>query len=302
MLFVDRPAVTATDLNTLDNQVAKIVDARNENIDLPALLERVHSECGQRLLANLENWGPNRYADPAGLGQAHLSAVFNLGLSKNLQATTTDLVNIVTNGDLGTLTGSVKSWMTYLSLAAVYRDAYSRKVDDKYLPKLTMYEGQAKDQWRTLSKLGIPIVDWPLPCPAALYASDSGEFSFTTPDAVGVFTPADYYAALTYTAVGYVSPTNRNNSESGLSSATKITLGSGKTIRADVTKLIPPAAATGWNLWVGPTADKLYLQTLVPVPIATKEYTISLYSTANRSHLGQLQDRRIVPVMFSNRV
>lgn len=107
----------------------------------------------------------------------------------------------------------------------------------------------------------------------------------------------------------YVSFANPGNAESNPSPIQTVTVASGNILKVDITSLTPPngyqdpsarilcvvipLAATGWNVYVGPSGGILTLQNSSPIPIWTTSYQLAADPTITGVPVGvgQYADR-----------
>lgn len=107
----------------------------------------------------------------------------------------------------------------------------------------------------------------------------------------------------------YVSYSNPGNAESNPSQIQTVTVPSGNVLTVNISSLTPPngyqdpstrilcviipLAATGWNVYVGPTGGVLTLQNADPIPIWTTSYQLALDPTTTGVPvgIGQYADR-----------
>jgi len=107
----------------------------------------------------------------------------------------------------------------------------------------------------------------------------------------------------------YVSSSYPGNAESNPSSIQTVNVSSGNVISVNISSLVPPngyqdpstrilcvvvpLAATGWNVYAGPTGELLTLQNDTPIPIATTSYQLAAdpTNTGVPIGIGQYADR-----------
>ena len=145
------------------------------------------------------------------------------------------------------LTDGVKQWHTLLALAATYRDAHFQQLNDRHKQKWKEYEKLAKAAGQMVRDTGIGLVFYPLPRPVQPLL---GQLAGTQP------------ARTYYVRVSWV---DTNGAESSASEAAAITTqeGTALTVRA----IGAPAAAVGWNLFVGLLDDQTKKQNNAPLAL-----------------------------------
>ena len=153
-----------------------------------------------------------------------------------------DLNNIV-------VTPPLKLWHTFQTLAIAYRDAYNRKLNDKYLPKWKEYKELARWAADLLFQTGIGITTTPIPrtpLPTLDWVS-------STLGAMALFVRTTWV--------------NANSAEGAGSVEQAISVPSGNAIR--VTPANAPSGVTGWNVYVGEASGKATRQNSQPLDLGT---------------------------------
>jgi hypothetical protein len=310
MLYIDRDFVTSTDVNAIEPEASKIVTAHS--LSYPAIMARAHSECGRTLESNMMAFGAG--GDVSG---NHLAAVLNTGSATIGRRAR--LGQVIVNSIRPGYDSTIHLWVLYSALRLLYQAAFSSKAVDRYEKKLQHYDKLAKSHWAELASIGVPVVSTPLPCPGAVHEPDAGVFNQDTlsessgPGASG----GAFHVAITYTATGYTSPTDKGNAESAISAVAFVTITAGQVLKVDISGLTPPTgsiqagvtdtwlnmAATGWNVYVGTEPTKLYLQNSSPVAIATTSYTLAAdpVLSGTKPDNGQRYDTKIRPVRYIQR-
>ena len=145
-LFTDGLVSQVSDLVAYEANLPEVAAA--EGIDLATKLQLALTEVGAEISAASQRPGNVYFARGGGWqtsgGEGNLSR-FDLG-----QVVVTPPLNL---------------WHTFQTLAIVYRDAYNRKLNDKYLPKWKEYKDLA--QWASglLFQTGVGITSNPVPRP-----------------------------------------------------------------------------------------------------------------------------------------
>lgn len=139
------------------------------------------------------------------------------------------------------VTGPLRKWHVFHTLALIHRDAYHRQLNDRYLGKWKEYEKQAAWAREALLQTGLGVVFDPIPRAA------KPELSYA---------PAEASEAATY----YVRTAWRNakGEEGSPSDVATLSVPSGNALVVRPVK--PPARAAGWNVYVGFSAQEQTLQ------------------------------------------
>lgn len=145
------------------------------------------------------------------------------------------------------VTEPLHKWHTFRTLALVYRDAYHRQLNDRYLAKWKEYQKLAQWAWDALLEIGLGIVIDPIPRAAKPQLS--------------------YVAAAVSAATYYVRVAWRNvDAEEGSPSEMAILSvpeGNGLV----VTPLSAPAQARSWNVYAGLSVTDQTLQNEAPLAV-----------------------------------
>lgn len=141
----------------------------------------------------------------------------------------------------------MQRWQALHTLAIVYRDAFNNQLNDRYQAKWREYALLALDGRAKTLKFGIGIVANPIPeAETPVVGSVSGN------GAGGTF----------YAQVTWVSATGQEGAPS-VASALTIQAANNLTVQA----VNPPTVATGFNVYIGTSADATTLQNSAPVAI-----------------------------------
>lgn len=145
------------------------------------------------------------------------------------------------------VTPPLRLWLLYHTLGLVYRDAYGSHLNERYLKKKLEYEALAGWAKRRLLGTGVGMTGAPIP--------KAGKPSVTeVPSAAG---GGSYWVRAAW--VG-------SNGEEGCpSDAVSLTTDSGK--GPEVRVGTAPACATGWNVYVGRSAEECRLQNGAPLAL-----------------------------------
>jgi len=214
-LFTDGSISEVQDLIAYEANLVEVSSA--EEIDLESKLRLAQSELGAELAASVLSPG-NIYWSGQGWGST--------GAEVNLSRFALEQVVV---------TSPLKLWHTFQTLAIVYRDAYNRKANDKYLPKWTEYKELGRWASNLLYQTGIGVALKPIPRPSK---------------------PALDWVSSTLAALTlYVRMSWVNGAAEGAPSLE----GALETPANQALRVTPPAApagATGWNVYVGTAAQE----------------------------------------------
>lgn len=290
MLFTDGNFISAADLAVIDPEVTSMAATEKIVIDSTpgSTLMQTVTEMGTELTAKFQNF--TGYLVGIGYTANHVAAVLNV-LSTAINRPRARL-NQVVAVDPDPSKRMFKQWATYYCLRAIYRAAFHRRLNDRYEKKMEMFEAERKRSWMNLNASGLPILTSPLACPGALLEVNAGTWGAANVTATGSGSGdpgTTYDVAITWVnGAMYVSPSLKNNAESGPSSIVTQVVASGQFVHIDITSLIPPNGtlaalgtadgiynpmpASAWNVYIGATGKTLFLQNASPIPIATKTY------------------------------
>lgn len=130
------------------------------------------------------------------------------------------------------VTPPLKLWHTFQSLGLIYRDANSRRLNDKYLPKWREYKELASWAAEMLFQTGVGIVLSPAPRP------ESPELDWTP-------------SGLSAMALGVrVSWVRADGAEGAGSAVSAISIPDSQALRVRVVEQ-SPEGVNGWNVYVG---------------------------------------------------
>jgi hypothetical protein len=300
VLWTDRDFVSSNDLITLDAEVQSVASAEEITLDDPSggagIIHRAIEEAGDKLFKYLQLFGG--YLNSGTVSANHYAAVMNVGLP-SVNRSKILMGQIVVSSLDGVSWPPVKRWVAYWALHAFFRDAANRTLKDRYATKEERYRAEANGaHWDALRTLGVPIVTQPLPCPAAVWEPNTGNWGDGNVSQVAgsgtvegsydvVVTWVDQDPGLYGSNTGTGSFVN--NAESAPSVPATIALVAGNVAVVDIASLVAPTGAqplgsipfaiveymraTGWNVYAGPSGGPLCLQTPTPIPIATKSFT-----------------------------
>lgn len=145
------------------------------------------------------------------------------------------------------VTRQVKRWHALHTLAVVYRDAYNNQLNDRYQKKWDEYRELARTARDVAVTFGIGLVANPIPR-AETPALGTG--------------PGTMEATTYHVRVSWVAATGQEGSPSVLT-----TFGTDDGSTMTVSAVDPPAAASGWNVYVGLTDSTVTLQNVAPLTV-----------------------------------
>lgn len=199
MLFHDSTISTADHLAEYESELRAVAAA--EGIDLEIKLRLAQTEVGVELLA---------------------ASVLPDATSSRTVFTLDQVV----------VTDALRLWHIFHTLAIIFRDAYNRRLNDKYLPKWKEYRELAQIAAGQYLAIGIALALAPVPAPGTpMLESISG----------GALPAGNYFVRTTWI--------NAAGQESAPSLATAKALAAGQLLR--VTPATPPSQAIGWYPYVG---------------------------------------------------
>ncbi len=144
------------------------------------------------------------------------------------------------------ITPALKLWHTHTVLALVYGDAYFSQLNDRYKAKRDQFREKAKWAREKVMQLGVGIATNPVP------QASTPELEMASG---GSLPNGTYYVTMAWT----------NGSEEGrpaLPSALTTTLNT-LVVRTGTA----PAAATGWNVYIGADPDTMARQNETPIAV-----------------------------------
>lgn len=318
MLWTDSLFVTDTDLTRIDSEALSVASAEQIAVDGPNGIIRASIEdASNEILKKIISFGG--YLNSGDLTANHLAAVLNVGIGNSVRQKI-GLEQIVVTGDVPGQWNWIKQWVVHLTLCNLYRNASSRTTNDRYKGRWDYFKDEMRRRFEAnLYALGIPVVIMPMDRPAAYFMFNSGTWNYSNVSTVsgsGTLNNVNVDVAITYLDNSqpnfYVSPTQRNQSESDVSDLITTAMVTGNVLQVSLAGLNPPTGAqdpsqamvvvvathraTSWNIYCGPSGGGiLYLQNSSPIPIATTQYTLAgdpVFSGPTQL-LGQRQDRRL---------
>ena len=145
------------------------------------------------------------------------------------------------------VTRQLKRWHAVHTLEIVYRDAFNNQLNDRYQPKFLEYRELTRNAREHTFHFGVGLALTPIPqAQTPVISAVAGLLPETT-----------YYARASWVGA--------SGQEGAPSETTAYGAPAGGLPMAQMTS--PPAAATGFNVYLGLTPDGLALQNPTPVPV-----------------------------------
>ena len=227
-LFTDQSVSEVADLVAYEANLPEVSSA--EGIDLETKIRLAQTEVRTHLEAASTRPGNVYHARGAGWqstgGEANLSRF--------------ELQQVV-------VTPPLKLWHTFQTLAIIYRDAYNRKLNDKYLPKWKEYKELANWASDLLFQTGIGITS----CPVVRLQEPTLDWVSSTLASKALF--------VRITWVG----TKGIEGSGSLEQAIAIPVGNG----LRVTPPTAPSGVSGWNVYVGESSGVAMRQGVEPLDL-----------------------------------
>ena len=217
MLFTDSIMATVDDLAEYESEIRAVASA--EAINLETKLRLAQSEVGIELLATSVLPDADRTRNAFTLGQV-------------------------------VVTDALRLWHIFHTLAIIFRDAYNRKLNDKYRPKWEEYQELAKSANGQYLTIGVALVWNPLPAPGPP----------TLDSVAGGDLPATNYFVFTTWV-------NARGQESSPSPIVASTVGAAQLPR--IQPASPPAQAAGWYPYVSILYNQGQRQANTPLSLSS---------------------------------
>ena len=174
------------------------------------------------------------------LGLAQEEQAIDLEAHLAVRDITLGLCNIV-------VTDALRKWHTFRALALIYRDAYHRQMNDRYLAKWREYEKLARWAREALVQTGLGVITDPIPRAAKPQLSV----------VAGPAGAATYFVRMAWR--------NLEAEEGSPSDIAVLSAPEGNALV--VTPGTPPAPARSWNVYVGFEPADQTLQNDAPLPV-----------------------------------
>ncbi len=312
MLFSDSDITTLAQLIQIDGEIADVATAESITVEgAGGIIRQTWVEAKNEILRSQQLY--NTFYGAGNLAGAGSWAV----LAGSYTAASIPRIKpaqIVASSPYANDVSTFATWLAYAALTNFYRSAANRKIKDRYEQKYDRYKSEAQRAFGNLRANGLPVIFRPLECPGALHAVNAGPWGAGNVTGVssGTAAAAAWDVAITWADQAYyVSPAAKGNAESGPSAVVTHSPLVNQVLRVSIAGLNPPAGspdpvgiadgqvvplnATGWNVYAGPSGGALTLQNAVPVPVATKTYTLAGAPTSSGDVLGggQFADRNL---------
>lgn len=309
MLYTDAPFIVEADLVRIESEIPNV--ATTADIDIDDHIQLCIDEFSDWLQAQQITF--SGYIPPFNVPSTASYALVNT-LTQASNRTRVSLSQILaTDGDYPGKWSIVKRAAVYQTVQKFYRQAASRKEVDRYEKKFDMYRDEVNRVYMPrLKARGIPIVNRPMPAPAAyqeLNTGTWGDSNLSRLNSIGIVS-GDPEVEVVVTWVDsqfYTSSALNMNGEGGSSPIATIQLHTGDFAVVDISTLngpngqyrpsaianvpITPMTATGWNVYASVANGPFILQNAAPVPYATKTFTINpLLTTGFPLTNGQYAD------------
>jgi hypothetical protein len=226
-LFTDRFTVEIADLLAYESDLQAVASAAG--IDLQTKLQIAQTEVGAQIEASSRRPGNVFYAGNAGWQST--------GAEASLPRF--ELPQVI-------VTPPLKLWLTFQALTLVFRDAHTRKANDKYLPKWREYKELAKWASELLFQTGVGLTAAPIP------RAEQPEVGFA---------PSSLAGMALYVRVAWT----RGTEEGAGSLERAVRTTSNQALR--LTPAEGPQPATGWNVYLGRRRGEALLQNDGPLEV-----------------------------------
>ena len=226
-LFTDSSLITISDLEIYESTLSKIASTHNINIESKTAITL--AAIGDRLLARLIRAGG--------------------GNSSSVTLPPQNLWNLTLDNVV--VTGPLKRWISYELLSQIFSEAYNVQLNDRFREKWAYYAARSKETEDSLYSLGIGVVYRPLAQPAiAQVSTGAGTL------AAGIVTVQTTWV-------------DAAGNEGTASLLLPVTLGDSSSLTVAImpAQATPPAAAVGWNVYVGANGAAPARQNTAALPL-----------------------------------
>ncbi len=146
------------------------------------------------------------------------------------------------------VTGPLRKWHVFHTLALIHRDAYHRQLNDRYLGKWKEYQRLAAWAREALRQTGLGMIYDPIP------RAEKPQLSYVPAPAVAA---ATYYVRVAWR--------NAEGEEGSPSEMAILSVPAGNALMTTAVKA--PACAVSWNVYVGFSALEQTLQNAAPLGV-----------------------------------
>jgi hypothetical protein len=233
-LFTDSNLIGISDLQVYEATLSQVASTHNINIDSKTTIAL--GSIGDRLLARLVRAGTAAWPwlNPTTTG------LFNIASMPPQSTWRFTLDNLV-------VTPQLRRWITYEILSQIFSEAYNVQLNNRFKEKWMDYSSRSQDAEKNYYDLGMGVVYSPLPQPPiATVTTGAGSLS------AGIITVQTTW-------------TNASGAESVLSPLLPVTLPDSSSFSVAMGVTVPPASATGWNLYVGIDGEPATRQNTAPI-------------------------------------
>jgi hypothetical protein len=337
MLWTDQPFVVLSDLLAVDPDLTDSLGDFSQSspsgasISPTGIINQSIAACARVIQSrNTAMTRNSAFGNANGITSNHHAAIANTGLRSGGNVPRLRLGQIVVHSQYPGINSPIQQWVVYTALVMIYQSLTVRLAEaGKESNKRDYFTEQLeKVHFPNFRSHGLPYVTTPLPAPGAVFEQNSGIWSvanLSTSPLIGAI-GGTYYVAITYvdqsSSGKYINWSTPNNAESGPSIPLLITIPGGTVLTISIASLLPPIGtlpayrersaygnalmkATGWNIYIGkPGPNNSYdpasmcLQNAIPIPIATKTFTLPGDPVTNLSVMSMGQnwnDRFIIP-------
>ncbi len=237
-LFTDSGFINISDLELYESTLSTVASTHNVNIDSKTTI--VLATIGDRLLARLAHAG-------AANNNWFYSGLTNTRVIASLPAHNRWLLNL----NNVVITETLKRWICYEILAQIFSEAYNVQLNDRFREKWMDYASRAQKAEDSFYTLGIGVVYQPLAQPAIAQVNTGA---------------GNQAAGLITVQTTWVDATGDEGTPSLLLPVT-LTDSSSFSVSIVPAQKTPPAAAVGWNVYVGSSQVALSRQNATTIPL-----------------------------------
>lgn len=294
MLFTDRIFVTVEDMEHLHGKVQNVAtDASVTLAGAGGLIDRTIRECGAILHSRLLSYtGSIVGSDTNG---PHMGAVLNIGAGGSSQRLKLAQI-VLEHKDLGM--SPVRDWVTLVCVRNLFRAALGRGNDDsRYSDLFKLHNNEARQKLMDLAVYRLQAVNAPLFAPGATGIPGTGSIvagNISTTADDGSWPAGAYFVAVTFVGEDYVSPTDKNNSESASHAALTKTVVLNDSLTVDISNLVPNPSgealpigfrsmpkrtADRWMIYASTNRNELRLQA-GPTDLTTTSLKVTAFDAA----------------------
>ena len=294
MLFTDRIFVTVEDMEVIHGRAQNVAADAGITLTGPGgLIERAIQESGAILHQRLRSYtgsviGPDT-------NSAHMAAVLNVGGWSGSQRLKLAQI-VLEHKDLGI--SPVKDWVTLVCVRNLFRGALGRGAADSNFENLfKLNNNEARQKLNDLATYRLQAVLAPLFAPGATGIPGTGSIvdsDLTVTLSDGTWPAGSFFVAVTFVSADYVSPTDKNNSESASHEPLLVTTSVNDSVTVSISNLVPNPSgeslpldfrtmpkrtADRWMIYASANRNELRLQA-GPTALTTKSLKVTALDTA----------------------